>query len=856
MANLNISKGKSPQNLIINELTLVAPDRNRKDAAKLKAAIQRAESIHNPNRAQLYDLYNDIVSIDGHLSGLIQKRIDAVRNKSIRFIDPEGKKIDSLAPLIESEKFGRFIELIMESILWGVSGVQFIVGKNFDFVEIPRKHIRPESGIIARSQFDFTGIDYTTDPFIHIIGKPYNLGKLLQCSLYALYKRSGFGDFAQYVEIFGQPVRIIYYDAYDTQTKSELRKILDQAGGSLAMMVPKQAKFEMLDGKTANGTGELQSRLIQACNDEMSLAILGNTETSRSSQSSGYAQSKTHADQQLEITKSDIKFVANVLNNPSFLNILAAYGFPVNGKFEFEKELDIDKLKLRLDIDQIVSANVTVSSDYWYQTYGIPKPDKPTQLSKKSSAPASLASPPTSNELSSDNDIVLHKSGKNPLKRIADFFFEDAQHISLNHYYKACECSLSHAEAHGRGLHDLIAMDNADDIYSEIATALLSEQLQNGVIPERLYFETAKQLTKAISDGLYGSVFNYDDTRNILKSYLTRNIYHFSAAKSLTELLEFRNLMYDKATGEIRSFSDFRNAITEKGKLFNEVYLQTEYDTALQSAIMAHKWDSLQSEYLEFSTVGDDRVRPEHAALDGLTYPKNHPIWNRMYPPLAWNCRCTVVPGIAANYATKDEVLVQKQVAKLVKGTIFDNNVGKTRLIFTDGHPYFNSINTPLTWKNYGLRPIKKMLQNERLKPMAQLNSIEEYNAWWNANINHAHGVVINDPLGQAVLFDDYNLTGTGKKKSGFRQHLENRTDDPERYQLIANLKDVITNPDEIWSVMKRGDKVPLTNHYIKYYNGNPILVNVSENKASTMFILKESGYKTREGVLLYRKTK
>jgi phage gp29-like protein len=142
----------------------------------------------------------------------------------------------------------------------------------------------------------------------------------------------------------------------------------------------------MLDGKTSNGTGELQTRLIGACNDEMSVTILGNTETSKSSQSSGYAQSKTHESQQLEITKSDLKFIIRKLNQKWFKDVLAAYGFPVDGKFEFEKELDLDKLKVRLAIDKEVSAKVPVGDDYWYETYGVPKPDNYDELKAKQEA--------------------------------------------------------------------------------------------------------------------------------------------------------------------------------------------------------------------------------------------------------------------------------------------------------------------------------------------------------------------------------------------------------------------------------------------------------------------------------------
>lgn len=36
----------------------------------------------------------------------------------------------------------------------------------------------------------------------------------------------------------------------------------------------------------------------------------------------------------------------------------------------------------------------------------------------------------------------------------------------------------------------------------------------------------------------------------------------------------------------------------------------------------------------------DSRVRPEHAALDGVTLPKDHPFWNTYTPPYFYNCRC------------------------------------------------------------------------------------------------------------------------------------------------------------------------------------------------------------------------
>jgi len=239
------------------------------------------------------------------------------------------------------------------------------------------------------------------------------------------FKRAGFGDFAQYVEIFGQPVRIIYYDAYDSKTKDELRKLLKESGGSLVMMVPKQAKFEMLDGKTSNGTGELQTRLIQTCNSEMSVAILGNTETTTSGSSSGYAQAKIQAGQQLEISKSDIAFVQNILNEEWFIKILKSYGYPVEGgSFEFEMEIDLAELEKRLKIDEKVSEKVPYGDDYWYNTYGVPKPDNYEELKAKQKESQKLMQEILSKKQESNEDARANRepADKNLFQSLFDFF--------------------------------------------------------------------------------------------------------------------------------------------------------------------------------------------------------------------------------------------------------------------------------------------------------------------------------------------------------------------------------------------------------------------------------------------------
>jgi SPP1 gp7 family putative phage head morphogenesis protein len=48
--------------------------------------------------------------------------------------------------------------------------------------------------------------------------------------------------------------------------------------------------------------------------------------------------------------------------------------------------------------------------------------------------------------------------------------------------------------------------------------------------------------------------------------------------------------------------------------------------------------------YWQYWTVGDLRVRPAHASLDGFCARAIDPVWMKIYPPSGFNCRCSVIP--------------------------------------------------------------------------------------------------------------------------------------------------------------------------------------------------------------------
>src|SRR5690606_17989004 len=148
-------------------------------------------------------------------------------------------------------------------------------GKEFEFKPIPRKHIKQKWGIISYEQNGQEGIPYLDQPNLFIVGEPTDLGLLLKCAPYALLKRGNLADWAQFIEIFGQPMRVIKYEAHDRQAKVELQQVMDESGSSLALLIPNTAEIELMDGKTSNANGDLQDKFTRNLNDEMSITVLG-----------------------------------------------------------------------------------------------------------------------------------------------------------------------------------------------------------------------------------------------------------------------------------------------------------------------------------------------------------------------------------------------------------------------------------------------------------------------------------------------------------------------------------------------------------------------------------------------------
>lgn len=218
----------------------------------------------------------------------------------------------------------------------------------------------------------------------------------------------------------------------------------------------------------------------------------------------------------------------------------------------------------------------------------------------------------------------------------------------------------------------------------------LVNDLYNGVVsrevlPENLYLAILERLTQGIIEG-FGE-FAEDSLASALYADFAANLSVFSAAKTFQQVNDMSNFLFD-AEGNKRALSEFKKTADEIFDVYNNAWLETEYNTSISLAQSARDWLDIEENkealpLLRYSTVGDERVREDHEELDQIIRPVDDAFWDSYYPPNDWNCRC-IVEQLEEGEITD---LKGKKLDKPPK--LFNSNAAKTRVIFDEkAHPY------------------------------------------------------------------------------------------------------------------------------------------------------------------------
>ena len=214
---------------------------------------------------------------------------------------------------------------------------------------------------------------------------------------------------------------------------------------------------------------------------------------------------------------------------------------------------------------------------------------------------------------------------------------------------------------------------------------------------KKVLSETAKNINYAIETAVPHEV---PDT---LRYALENNGFIFSGFKTFHALREVGLSMLDDK-GNVKPYTDFQKDVQLINDNYNTNWLSAEYKHALGASLMAVKWNDLKQDsdryFLQYRTAQDSRVRPDHAALDGITLPADDPFWDKYYPPNGWGCRCQAVQVRRSKYQSSDpkaSMRLGDNATDTLKQRMFRYNAGKDMKLFPPKHPYYK---VPETAKN------------------------------------------------------------------------------------------------------------------------------------------------------------
>lgn len=378
--------------ITITKLDIMPVIRENVDLIKWRNYTRNAEA-RIPRRALLYSLYLDVI-LDAQVMSCTAKRTEAITTAKWQYVGKDGKPVDAVNELIDSLGFADLLTEIMNSKFWGYSMIECdlfqddegrwqMTANQFD-----RRHMRPELGMVMFRQTGDDGFSIREGIYAQTVleaGNVKDLGLFLGVAQYAIYKRGGVADWANFVEVFGQPILDAEWDGMDENQRLQLLQALEEMGNNGRIVRPKGTTVQALPGTTISN-GEAQEGFAGYLDTQIAKGILGSTETTGSSKSSGYAQSKVHADQDIMKNESDLDFVRRVLNS-RFQKILKAFGLPYQGgSFIIPDKKPTVSLLDQMNAYAIMANDLgmPINHDDVYQASGMEKPgDYEAQMAAK-----------------------------------------------------------------------------------------------------------------------------------------------------------------------------------------------------------------------------------------------------------------------------------------------------------------------------------------------------------------------------------------------------------------------------------------------------------------------------------------
>lgn len=645
-----IEAAKRTGNSLNTFVKATSPSPGKVSLNEWKIADLAARNVEYPDLVPLYRVYDNIM-IDLDLTSVIETRTLKVQQTKYNIVNKNGEPNDEAKKLFERKWFRDFIAIAMQWISEGFQLAEiFKFNEQGELVEctaVNKYHVKPHKGIVTVYEYDTEGTSYLQPPYqpYYIpIGKAGDLGLLRKVAPIILAKKYAIGHWGEYNEKMGIPFRSVTSASSDKTRQQQLGLIMEQMGSAGWAVLNENEKVELLS-IAANDPTRCFETFINMLNAQIAMAFNGQSSTADSSKQKGtYGSLKILneiSEDRHEADLTDVKDLVNDVLIPRLVAISPFYA-PLKDHYinwDYSEDLSVSEI-VDVVTKLVATGKYSISAADLTKKIGIEVQD--------------VAAPPPPTQ----TDPIKKKSN------------------AVAALYNGCQ--------HGHQFTAAAPPSFKKDML-RVAKQIFNSK-QTGIIDFALMQKTATYLRKAITNN-YGEQVDDADTQMI--EALQQNLNVFSGFKTYQTLKAVNNALLD-ADGTLREWADFKKQVLQLDNQYNVQYLKAEYNNSVVSAQASSQWQTIQRTkdtlpLLEFDATNDARTTPICSSLDGVRLPADHPLWDTYFLPLHFGER-SVIRQVASGTVTDLNTIALPNLQPM-----FDNNVGKTGVVFPESHPYYTA---------------------------------------------------------------------------------------------------------------------------------------------------------------------
>lgn len=213
-----------------------------------------------------------------------------------------------------------------------------------------------------------------------------------------LFKNYSVGDLAEFLEIYGIPLRLGSYPASATEKeKATLLRALMAVGHNAAGIIPEGMKLDFYDAAT--GDPDAFELMIAWCERSQSKAILGGTLTSQADgKSSTNALGNVHNEVRKDLQIADCRQASTTLSRDLIHPIAALNGLAPNGirrapRLKLIVDEPEDIVAYSESLPKLVGVGMRIPRQWAQERLSIPEPDEGQEVLGSVAAPADGGAP-------------------------------------------------------------------------------------------------------------------------------------------------------------------------------------------------------------------------------------------------------------------------------------------------------------------------------------------------------------------------------------------------------------------------------------------------------------------------------